>query len=96
MIEIAHKLEELENENFDALTIKPIVRKKGYDIQEIVIKSPSSYRVFYFEIAIGDKIWIVDGRRKKVNAFDSSYFKILDKRIEKILEGEKNENEWFF
>lgn len=91
--EIRYKLEQLAKGNYDALNIKPIKRKNGYHIQEIVIKSPNSYRVFYFEIAIKDKIWIIDGRRKKVNAFDSAYFKVLDKRIEAILEDENNENE---
>ena len=91
--EVRHKLEQLQKGNYEALNIKPIIRKKGYNIQEIVIKSPGSYRIFYFEIVIKDKIWIIDGRRKKVDAFDSEYFRVLDKRIEVILEDEKNENE---
>ncbi len=86
--EIIKKLEQMEKGNFEVLDIKNIKRDKGFDIMEIRIKFPSSYRVFYFEILKKEKIWIIAGIRKKVDALSSDYFKMLDERIKSILEGE--------
>ena len=71
----------------EQLTIKPINRKNGkYKIQEIVIKYPSSFRVFYIQVKIEyDDILLVDCRRKKVRKFKSDYFVNLDKCIDEHL-----------
>lgn len=82
--EINEKIKLLEEGYTELLTIKPIRRRNGkYRIQEIVIRYPSSFRVFYIQIQIkGNKILLVDGQRKKVSKFKEGYFTMLDKCIE--------------
>ena len=88
--EVNERIKLLEDDYTDQLDIKQIHSINGkYKIQEIVIKYPSSYRVFYIQVKIdGDSILLVDGRRKKVTKFKADYFKELDKCIEDHL------NDW--
>ena len=82
--EVLKKTELLKKGINEGLVLKPIMRKTGkYEIQEIVIRQPSSYRVFFVIFKVErNKILLVDGRKKKVPKFKSEYFKILDKCID--------------
>ena len=86
--EIFKRIEFFKNGEHDRLDIAPIKRKQGkYKISEIKIKSPESYRIFYVCIdEKNKKIVFIDGKRKKVQAFKESYFKILDIAIENYLD----------
>lgn len=81
------KFEQLESGNFDALNIKAIKRKHGkYKINEVKIRYPSEFRIFY--VCLNDfykLILIVDGKKKKVNSLSSEYFTMLDSCIDKYL-----------
>ena len=87
--EVNERIKLLAEGYIEQLTIKPIKRKDGqYKVQEIVIRYPSSFRVFYIHVRMDeDAILLVDCRRKKVQKFPSEYFKDLDKCIEKHLYG---------
>ncbi|MBK5252369.1 MAG: type II toxin-antitoxin system RelE/ParE family toxin [Peptostreptococcaceae bacterium] len=87
LAEIMKKIEMLEKGKPEALDIRPIIRKNGdYKINEIRIKHPNSYRLFYIQVYQNeDKIIIVDGRKKKVGKFPLKYFKELDKCINTYL-----------
>jgi len=80
LAEINNKIIQLAKGNHELLDLKPIKRKKKkYNINEIRIKSPISYRVFYVHIfEKNNNILIVDGRKKKVSKFKSKYFDQLD------------------
>lgn len=85
--EIIQKIKLLESGKFEQLDIESIKRsKEKYKIKEIRIFHPGSYRIFYIHINNEcNEILIVDGQRKKVDKFNSNYFKTLDKCIENEL-----------
>lgn len=89
LAEVYKKLGLLEKGTLEGLDIRPIVRKDGlYAIQEIRIRNPRSYRVFYWRISKSDnKILIVDGQEKKKRRFPSKYFKMLDHCIKEYYQG---------
>jgi predicted nucleic acid-binding Zn-ribbon protein len=87
LAEIFKKIELLEKGKLEALDIRHIKRKNGkHRIEEIRIRQPSSYRVFYIHLLWKrNEIIIVDGRKKKVGKFPPTYFKELDKCIDEYL-----------
>ena len=92
--EVITRIQQLGNREFEKLEIRPIIRKNGkYKIQEIKIFHPSSFRIFYVEIFENDDCtYIIDCKKKKVNKFDNSYFKTLDRCLERELKNGEGEN----
>lgn len=91
--EIVKKIEFFQNGEHEKLDLSPIKRKAGkYKLCEIKIKGPESYRIFYVSIDEQNKrIILIDGKRKKVQAFKASYFAVLDKTIDQYLDVEKGD-----
>ena len=91
--EIVKKIEFFQNGEHEKLDLSPIKRKNGkYKISEMKIKSPESYRIFYVSIDEQKKrIILIDGKRKKVQAFKASYFTVLDKTLDQYLDVEKGD-----
>ena len=85
--EIYQKMNYIKNGNFEQLDIRKIKREKGkFNILEIRIMGSHSYRIFYIHLnQETHSILLVDGRKKKVNAFKSKYFRELDNYIETYL-----------
>lgn len=81
---VVARIQQLKNGELEKLDIRPIIRKDGkYKIQEIRIFNPNSFRIFYVEIFEKDGCtYVIDCRKKKVNKFDSQYFKTLDRCLE--------------
>lgn len=93
--EIAKKIGFLQNGELEKLDLSPIHRKHGkHQINEIRIKSPESYRVFYVCFDRKNNRYIlVDGRRKKVQAFSSAYFQTLDAAVDRYIQLKEEKNE---
>jgi len=85
--EVYTRIQQLRNGEFEKLNIRPIIRKNGkYKMKEIRIFNPNSFRIFFVEIFEKDGCtYVIDCRKKKVDKFDSEYFKTLDRCLESEL-----------